>query len=349
MTGIAPAERAADLASALAAAGLGPPGLAAGDLHPLAPAGVAHDHVAIAGSGLLLRLPRLSQTGRGAADNLAYQAACFARAAPSGATPRLHGVLQPSAALPMGALPMGALLVDAIAGRPVRLPEDLPAIAACLAAIHGLPPPLEPAPLPVQADPVAATLAVIAEQAAWLDRAGLDPRAAAAIADEIAAARTARWPAAPPARTLVVADSHPGNYVVDAVGKAWFVDLEKAAYGTPAIDVAHVTLPTSTGWDSRVTGTLAPADIAGFEAAWLAALPRPVADAARPWLAPLRRLVWLRTVTWFARWRARSGSAGDPWRAADLPAGLRAHLEAHVEASLAPSAVAAMRAALPAW
>jgi hypothetical protein len=291
-----------------------------------------------------VRVPRLSQTGRAAADNLAYQAACFARAEPSGATPRLHGVLPPAPELPMG-----ALVVDAIAGRPATLPQDLPAIAGCLAAIHALPIPAAPAPLTVQADPVAATLAVIAEQAAWLDSAGIAPQSVAVIRDEIERARTTAWPVAVHPRTLVVTDSHPGNYVIDGGGKAWFVDLEKAAYGTPAIDVAHVTLPTSIGWDGRVTGIVAPADVRAFEAAWCAALPPELAAAAAPWLAPLRRLVWLRSLTWFARWRARSGRAGDPWSAADLPSALKRHLHAHVGVSLAPHVLARMQDELPPW
>jgi hypothetical protein len=333
------------LADALNDARLGGRGIIdPADLEPLPVAGVAHDHVAIAGTKLLVRVPRLSQAGREAADNLAYQAACFARAEPSGATPRLHGVLPPGPELPMG-----ALVVDGIAGRPAQLPRDLAAIAGCLAAIHGLPIPAMPAPLTVQADPVAATLALITEQAEWLDSAGLEPESVALIRDEIEQARGTSWPGAVHPRTLVVTDSHPGNYVIDGSGKAWFVDLEKAAYGTPAIDVAHVTLPTSTGWDGRVAGIVTPADITAFEAAWLAALPPDLAAAAAPWLVPLRRLVWLRSLTWFARWRARSGRAGDPWSAAGLPVALKRHLHAHVGASLAPESLARMQRELPAW
>ncbi|MEZ5668067.1 MAG: phosphotransferase [Alphaproteobacteria bacterium] len=345
-----PAPRLARLAAALAETGLAGTAAAptAADLVPLPAAGVAHDHVAIRGAGRVVRLPRMSQSGRAAADNLTYQAACFARAAASGATPRLHGLLQPSADWPMG-----GLVVDAVAGRPPRLPDDLPAIARCLAAIHALPAPPAFAPLPLHADPVGATLAAIAEQAAWLDRADLAADSVALIRGEIAMAQAAA-PALPAGRpphlqALVVSDAHPGNYLVDADGKAWFVDLEKAAYGQPAIDIAHVTLPTSTGWDRRVAGSVAAADVAAFESAWLAAVPAPVADAVRPWLAPLRRLTWLRTVTWFARWRARSGLAGDPWSAADLPPPLRAHMAAHVASSLAPQALRGIQAILPRW
>lgn len=43
--------------------------------------GLAHDHVRITGSGLLARIPKQSQMRLTPADNLAYQAACFERAA----------------------------------------------------------------------------------------------------------------------------------------------------------------------------------------------------------------------------------------------------------------------------
>ncbi|MDX1656380.1 MAG: aminoglycoside phosphotransferase family protein, partial [Candidatus Competibacteraceae bacterium] len=53
-------------------------------LEPLPTTGLAHDHVRLSGSGRLLRVPKQSQLGLSAAANLAYQAACFKRAAPGG-------------------------------------------------------------------------------------------------------------------------------------------------------------------------------------------------------------------------------------------------------------------------
>ena len=96
--------------------------------------GLAHHHVRLVGTGWLARLPKQSQMGLGAAANLAYEAACFERAGPSAHVPRLMGHLPPSAALPRG-----GLLVEEISGRNAVLPQDLPAIAQALAAIHSLP------------------------------------------------------------------------------------------------------------------------------------------------------------------------------------------------------------------
>ena len=92
--------------------------------------GAAHTHWRLGKSGLLLRVPRLSQWGMGPEQNLAYQVACFRRAEPSGATPRLAEVIVPSPSLPRG-----ALAVEEIVGRVPRLLDDLPAIAAALAAL----------------------------------------------------------------------------------------------------------------------------------------------------------------------------------------------------------------------
>lgn len=64
------------------------------------------------------------------AANLAYQAACFERAACSGHTPALLGVLAPSAALPRG-----ALIVEEIVGRAVRARNLQPCIRGSRCAV----------------------------------------------------------------------------------------------------------------------------------------------------------------------------------------------------------------------
>ncbi len=67
---------------ALAAALSALPGYAgttAADLAVLNVKGLAHDHISVRARGVLLRVPKQSQFALSAADNLAYQAACFTR------------------------------------------------------------------------------------------------------------------------------------------------------------------------------------------------------------------------------------------------------------------------------
>ncbi|MFO1189433.1 MAG: aminoglycoside phosphotransferase family protein [Alphaproteobacteria bacterium] len=292
--------------------------VAAGDLECMAGGGLAHIHIRIKNRLLIARVPRWSQYGLPPAENLAYQAACFARAAPSARTPRLHATLAPQ-----HGLPFGALIVELIAGRPVRLPADLAAMAECLARLHRLPVPPrhERAPLIDQADPVAGTLAIIEGQAGFLDAAGIAGDARRQIEDELAwARRIANDRARPPHPvTLVGTDTHPGNYLIDAQGHAILHDLEKAMYGSPAIDLAHCTLATSTLWHRACPAVLAPAEILGFYQSYFAAVPRPLALALAPWLLPMRRFTWLRTMTWCVKWTAERGG-GDRATGADADA-----------------------------
>ncbi|MEQ8371114.1 MAG: phosphotransferase [Alphaproteobacteria bacterium] len=291
------------------------------DLVPLAGTGIAHDHVRIAGTRHLLRLPRLSQFGLTPHDNLIYQAACFERAAASGHAPRLHGVLPPA-----GDMPMGGLIVDYIDGRPVRLDTDMPAIAECLAALHCLPVPVMAAraPLASHDDPVAATMSVIRRQASDLGDAGVSRQAQAHLTSELAwASRFAETCAGKQQPvTLVATDTHPGNYVMHSDvpqgdvsqgdSQAFIVDLEKALYGAPAIDLAHATLYTSTTWAGGPNAFLSTDQTQQFYRHYMTRLPAGLARAIRPWCLPLRRLTWLRTTTWAASWSVR--------RAADDPA-----------------------------
>jgi aminoglycoside phosphotransferase (APT) family kinase protein len=320
------------------------------DLQVLPQRGISHVHVGITrpaadGARRLLRLPRISQLDMPAADNLAYQAAGFARAAVSGHTPRVHATIAPG-----DGLPMGALLVDWIDGRLPRLPDDLPKLAEALAAIHGLPvpPPAERAPLANPADPVRATLAIVQRHAQHLHVAPAATRAA--IESEIAA--VADWAESIADRdqpiTLVGTDTHPGNYLIAGDAKeqgrhAVFVDLEKAAYGNPAIDLAHASLYPSATWDPDCGAALDDADVVAFYRAYLTRIDSDLAARLRPWLLPLRRLTWLRTLTFFARWRAEADGGG-AWAPAGVDPALLQHFLRRIEACFDPQAIAAMRA-----
>lgn len=302
-------------------------------LVPLPDKGLAHDHVRLQGTGWLARLPKQSQLGLAAQDNLDYQRACFERAAPSGHTPTLHGVLMPSTHLPRG-----ALLVQDIEGRPARLPNDLSALAKALAALHALPLPevAARAPLLDTIDPLRALVQEIDTQAVHLPRAGLGARVLAAVELERDRLQIAVHSAARPARCLIAFDAHPGNFIVQADGSAVLVDLEKCRYAHPGLDLAHATLYTSTTWDVDTQAVLTVDEVLGFYAAWAEAV-GPLSADAQPWHGPLRRAMWLWSITWCAKWRvlsggsARAGADGEDWSSERSEQALVVHVRDRVD------------------
>lgn len=316
------------------------PALAEAPLEPLADKGLAHHHVRLAGSGLIARLPKQSQMGLAAQANLDYQAACFQRASASGHAPTLHGVLAPNADLPRG-----GLLVQEITGRPARLPEDLRAVARALAAIHSLPLPAQPkrAPLLDPADAIAALAAEIDTQALHLDDAGLAPSVSTAIDLALLRFRSARnLPPRPPHR-LISFDAHPGNFLIRADGEAVLVDLEKARYGAPPLDLAHATLYTSTTWDVDSFAELTPEQVALAYTEWAQHFDD--APAWQPWLVRLRIAMWLWAVTWCAKWRVLSDrppaerADGEDWSGEHSDPALVEHVRGRVACYLAPETV----------
>lgn len=314
------------------------PGLSGGDLSVLSTKGVSHDHWRVGDAGLVLRIPRMNQWGMRAEDALAYQAAAFERAAASGHTPRCIAVITPD-----DVLPRGALLVEQIIGRAPHLPRDLPAIAETLAAIHSLPLPADDQLLPLQVhrNPVSSTLLTIEEQAAFLTKANLAPETEAGIRQDLEWVRDFAGRGEPNfAHCLVCTDAHPGNFLIDDSGKAWFVDLEKALYGAVPIDLAHVTLLTSTGWDPDCHGDPSADDVEQFYQHYLDLVGRERAAELGPWLLPLRRLTWLRTITWFVRWKVEWSATG---HAAMRDSRMAAHIRAHVERCFEPETVATTR------
>ncbi|WP_439519918.1 phosphotransferase [Hydrogenophaga sp.] len=305
--------------------------------------GLAHDHVRIVGSGLLARVPKQSQMDLGAHDNLAYQRACFERAAASAHTPALRGWLMPSFHLPRG-----ALLVDEIRGRPAQLPTDLDAIATALAALHALPLPGEPAPLRHAHDPLRDLCDEIATQMAHLPAASVPTSVEDGIQSEWRSVLQRLDSPERPPRCLVAFDAHPGNFMVQADARAMLVDLEKCRYAYPGLDLAHATLYTSTTWDLDTQAELAVDQVARFYGTWARAA-GPVASAALAWHLPLRRAMWLWSVSWCAKWRASSGAAprhrpdGEDWSSGHSEAALVAHVQERVDHYLSPAAVSRVR------
>ncbi len=303
------------------------------ELQPLDDTGLAHEHVRLLGSGWLARIPKQSQMGLAAVRNLDYQRACFERAAAGRHTPRLHSVLPPSTHLPRG-----ALLVEYIAGKPARLPRDLVAIVTALASLHALPLPaaVGRAPLLDAPDPLRALFEEITQQASYLGAACPPATVQRAIEAQQAGLHALCEGPARPQRHLIAFDGHPGNFIVRADGSAVLVDLEKCRYSYPGLDLAHATLYTSTTWDLKSHAVLSQGDVLAAYAAWGRAM-GPAGDDALTWHLPLRRAMWLWSVTWCAKWRVLSraqsqdSSVGEDWSAARSDAALVGHVRDRVD------------------
>jgi thiamine kinase-like enzyme len=318
---------------------------AAAPLERLPDTGLAHDHVRLVGTGWLARIPKQSQMGLAAADNLAYQAACFERASITGHSPRLGAVLPPSASLPRG-----ALLVEEIVGRPARLPDDLGAVVHALAALHRLPlpAPAQRPPLLDAFDPLRDLLAEIEAQVACADLAGLEEPVRDALDQGLQRLRAAVAAPQRPPRQLIAFDAHPGNFVVRPDGQAVLVDLEKCRYSYAGLDLAHATLYTSTTWDVATHAVLTHDQVAEAYRQWADAVGPELAQAARPWLGLLRQAMTLWSLSWCAKWKAlsqrgASGSAdGEDWSATHSADALVAHVRERVDHYLSAPVVVAM-------
>src|SRR5262245_8449383 len=264
----------------------------AADLKPLPATGTAHGHVRLP-CALIARVAYAHDGDATAGARLATQAEAFRRLAPSGRTPRLHDVIEPRPGLPGG-----ALIVDLIDGRAPRLPDELALMADTLARIHALPLPPASSPIPRQKNPFLETLAAIEQNAArFLDKAVPDASARAEIAEELGLMRDMAPTVVqrPQPVTVALADTHPGNFIVDRDGIAWFVDLEKVHVGSPAIDLAHATLATSTLWHPDVGKVLSRDDVQAFYALYLEKVGAKRAAALQALLLPLSRLTLPRT------------------------------------------------------
>ena len=308
--------------------------LGAGDLAALPATGTAHGHVRIEGRDLLARVAYAHPGDPTAATRLAAQAAAFRLLAPSKRTPALHDVLAPREDLPGG-----ALIVDYVEGHAPDLPRDLAAIAETLAVIHGLPLPPADSPLPRQTNPFIETLEAIELNAArFLDKAVPGSGAKAEIAEELRLMRgmSLAFAKRPQPLSIALADTHPGNFIMAPDGIAKFVDLEKVHVGSPAIDLAHATLATSTSWHPDIGKVLTPDEVQGFYAAYLARVGKKRAAELGPWLMPMRRLTWLRTTMFMARWRVQTCSPRDPsdpsqWSDTGLEPRMKQHIDSRID------------------
>ena len=304
------------------------------DLQEMPGKGLAHDHISLGDSMLLLRIPRQSQLALNAQDNLQYQVTCFARMLPSGCTPACHALLPPSEELQMG-----ALLVEQIAGRTPASGDDFQAMAKSLASIHrlDLPAAAERAPLYDQQNSLADTLSEVMSQAGYLNRGDVSPGSLSMIMEQLELARAETEALQSPPSHLISFDAHPGNFLIDRDGRAILVDLEKGRYGGAGFDLAHATLYTSTTWDTQVCTELPSGEIEKFYKKWLHEMPDESGINIQPYLIPMRRMMWLWSVTWCAKWRVESKAARrtqkhraqntEDWATQNRPDALVKHVE----------------------
>ncbi|WP_024952343.1 phosphotransferase family protein [Cobetia crustatorum] len=300
-------------------------------IQALPDSGLAHAHLRVTlanGTTWMARLPKQSQMRLAAEENLTYQRTCFARCQPSGNTPQLHHVLPPNEDLPRG-----GLLVEAIEGRPARLPEDLPAIMATLASLHALPLPEQAhrSPLLAPDSPWQAMLSEINTQCDHLASAGITGESQALIETERRALESfVSSVSAPTAVSLISFDAHPGNFLIEHARhtqtgqppRAVLVDLEKCRYGLPGFDLAHATLYTSTTWDIASYAVLTPEEVVSAYRHWRAQMHAAGADEqliTPDTLMQARRAMWLWSVSWCAKWLALNqqtqdtGHSGEDW------------------------------------
>jgi Ser/Thr protein kinase RdoA (MazF antagonist) len=308
--------------------------------------GTAHGHVRLK-DGRLARIAYAYEDDPTAAARLHLQAEAFRHLAAAGRTPKLHEVVEPRPGLPGG-----VLIVDFIQGRAPHLPDELEAMADTLARLHSLPLPASGSPIPRQDNPFRTTLEVVEQGAErFLDKAVTEPDARAEIVDELGLMRDLKAMLAdrPQPLSIALADTHPGNFIVDRGGIAWFVDLEKVHVGSPAIDLAHATLPTSTVWHPDVGKILSAAEVKGFCDSYLSKIGEARATELRPWLQPMRRLTWLRTTMFMARWKVQTEAPRDPsdpsqWSDAGLSPSMRDHLRSRIALSFDRETIRSIRA-----
>jgi thiamine kinase-like enzyme len=304
--------------------------------------GLAHAHVRLGDSCQLLRIPKQSQVGLDPESHLAHEAICFQAATPSLVTPALHQVLPVSTALPRG-----ALVLDYIDGVPLALPEHLAQLSKSLAKIHRVAVPhASHRHLSLPEDPLASMIREIQTQAEFLARAGVGAGIQARVREQLEIAARSTGQNGRPPESLITFDAHPGNFLVDKQGAAWMVDLEKCRISYPGFDLAHSTLYTSTTWDMNSYAVLGVHDIACAYQSWEQAFGAKGADH-RPWHVPLRRLMWLWSTTWCAKWLALSRDTSGPdkgqnWSESNNEDALNAHVRDRANHYLEPAVIDAI-------
>lgn len=215
------------------------------ELTPLARGAYHEHHVARVGERrVVLRRCVGSQWGLPPREQLAREHLTLQALAVTGVAPEPVALLH------------DVLVEELVEGRPFRYPQDLPALAESLRAVHAVPPPEH---LPR----VDAFAELLADGDAWLARADAEADGAAIALLRAHRERLAPPPAGAPG-VLCHTDLNAGNLIVEPSGRCRIVDWEAARVGPRAWDLAHAISPTTTEWDPDAAAVLAPADVAAF-------------------------------------------------------------------------------------
>lgn len=276
--------------------------------------GLTHDHIHISGTGKLLRIPVAeNQLGLSAEAYLQQQQACYAAAHPSGHTPKCFGYLPPSEVLPYG-----ALIIEQIMNiRPVILPQDWPAIALAMAAMHQIKPEdcdaskMEIAEYPFASQGLmpggylAEYLAheSLSDEVRKILQAALRP-----IQNEIEELKAQTLPV-----RLIGGDAHPANFGIDCVtGKAWFLDLEWVSFGLPLIDLGDGSLVITQAMEPNLKICYDRTGQQAFKNAWHVAADEELQKLSPELHALSDRIRGLASIAWLISWQCGNP---DPERA----------------------------------
>lgn len=276
--------------------------------------GVTHQHWRVASKNiplsLIWRVPITTPAGfQNSRQYLEYQQECYLRLLPSKHTPLLQAMIEPTIDWPQG-----GLLIKEITGRLPNRFADWEKIATCLAAIHQLP--INPLPLTI---PNPANIGymithTIMNRLPSLDRISISPLIRQQLLKEIDWVKSfgTSMSLLSIQRCFNLYDCHPANFLIDSKGTAWFVDLEKITIGHPAIDLAHASLITSLSWHPSINYRLSMDDIIRFHQFYFSHFPPFYYESMQKLLWPVRRLIWIRTLSWAWDWLANLSFSPDP-------------------------------------
>jgi hypothetical protein len=249
------------------------------------------------------RLVTASQMDMALGEQTAYEHTALGLLRESGVTPRPH-FCDPT----LAELPYGLIVEDYLRGRPLDYTLDLVGAAEAVAAYHNLPVPAG-APLFRPRDLLRAiydeSLGFIALFRAAPGRlTALVPlfdqafeRALAALEDERIFQQGNR-------AVFVNYDLNPYNFIVDAPegqpGRVWVIDWEKARISTPAQDLAHFLVITTTLWKQSRARELSASDEELFLATYCRARDTLDEELLQRQVALMKYFIYLRALAWCA-------------------------------------------------